>query len=231
MKNSLFVESINDQVFVEAVVNRVNTTKKECHIDDYFPKSIDKVGNNLKEFIKSKLREVIVGQINKIGILIDLDDFLITERLNYVNNAIQQAIKEELNEAITIQISAENQLQTIEIQENTVDFACYFMKIGNRGHLDTVLKTIANKPSDYADCLYNWQICVEGKNLKYDQNQYEKFWVNTYINLDTCQSSAHRGNKEKYCSMKNFEQVIKKNIFNLDHECLVDLKTFLKLFN
>lgn len=228
MSKKIFVESINDQKFVQAVSNCISIS-----FDDniFYPKSIDKAGNNLKDFIKTQLEEVQNGNIDKIGIIIDLDDFQVSERLSYVSDAIKRAFKEELNQEIELNFTSENQIQSIDIQGNTVDFVCYFMKVDGRGHLDTVLKTIANKPSGYADCLATWQTCVEDKKLTYDQNQYEKFWVNTYINLDTCTSSKHRGNKEKYCSMKNFEELITKNIFDLEHECLSDLKIFLRMTN
>jgi hypothetical protein len=233
MSSKIFVESINDQKFVQAVAKtiEIEATLHAINDETFFPKSIDKAGNNLKDFIKSQLKEALNGSINKIGIIIDLDDFTMLERFSYVNDAIKNAIQEEIGQKKIVNFTSENQMQTLDIQGNAIDFACYFMKVGNRGHLDTVLKEIAMKRSDYANCLETWKVCVKGKSLQYDQNQYEKFWVNTYINLDTCLSSKHKGNKEKYCSMKNFEELIKKDIFNLEHECLNDLKTFLKLFN
>lgn len=227
MSKKIFVESINDQKFVQAVSNNIGLT-----IDDHFfyPKSIDKAGNNLKDFIKTQLEEVQNGNIDKIGIIIDLDDFQVSERLSYVSDAIKRAFKEELNQEIKLNFTSENQIQSVDIQGNTVGFVCYFMKVDNRGHLDTVLKTIANKPSGYADCLATWQTCVEDKKLTYDQNQYEKFWVNTYINLDTCSKNDSK-QKERKCSMKALEYVMTKNIFDLEHECLSDLKIFLKMIN
>ncbi len=224
MSSKIFVESINDRKFVQAVATNEGITL----IDDcFFPKSIDKAGNNLKDFIRAQLKEALNGTVEKIGIIIDLDDFSVEKRLAYVSEALKNALLEETGENIASNFTAENQMQTIDIQGNNVDFVCYFMKVGNRGHLDTVLKEIATGPSGYADCLTTWQTCVDEKGLKYDQNQFEKFWVNTYINLDTCQSSKHKGNKDKYCSMKNFEELITKNIFNLKHECLNDLRVFL----
>jgi hypothetical protein len=227
MSYKIFVEGVSDQKFCQAIAYKIGLTIS----DEYFyPQSIDKEGNNLKKFIVNHFEAVENGQIDTLGIIIDLDDFTVQERLNYINDAIKRAFQEEYSIDINLVIGAENTTYFIDFQGNTLSFICYFMKVANRGHLDTVLKEIANKSSGYADCLTTWQTCVEGKKLQYDQNQYEKFWVNTYINLDTCTSSKHKGNKEKYCSMKNFDELIKKDIFNLEHECLNDLKIFLKMF-
>jgi hypothetical protein len=223
MAYRIFVESHNDRMFVQAVAQNIGISMND---DSFYPKNIGETPTNITTFIKDNLSEIQTGKIDKIGIIIDLDEVTIAERLNFVNKGVNDAFEG----TPILSFTAENQLQSIDIQENKIEIVCYFMKVGSRGHLDTVLKEIACKSSDYADCLIEYRKCIEAKKLKYTQSDFEKYWVDQYIRQDTC-TKKEQGQRENKCSMKVFNVVLQKGVFNLEHECLDNLKTFLKLFD
>ncbi len=222
MAYRIFVESPNDRKFIQAFGLNIGKTIAENH---FYEKNIGKTSTNITTFVQDNLSEILRGNVDKIGIIIDLDDFTISQRLDFVNEGINNALKG----ITTINFTTENQIQTLDIQGNNVDFVCYFMKVGNRGHLDTVLKEIASEPSNYADCLTEYRKCIEAKKLKYTQSDFEKYWVDQYIRQDTCKKTE-QGQRENKCSMRVLDFVLQKGVFNLKHKCLDDLKTFLKHF-
>ena len=51
-----------------------------------------------------------------------------------------------------------------------------------------------------------------------------------YVRYDTC-LNQEKYQAQKYCSMQNFNHVMKKDIWDFEHSALNDLKEFLILFS
>jgi hypothetical protein len=125
-----------------------------------------------------------------------------------------------------------NKLITVTTKDNiSVQLGCYFTNVDGQGELETLLKAIKIKPSDYADCLEAWRECVIAKGKMISQKDFDKFWVNNYIRFDTC-LNKERGRREKKCSMYNFDYILenKSHIFDFKSQLLDELKDFLILF-
>ncbi|MEG4235236.1 hypothetical protein QUA40_24495 [Microcoleus sp. Pol11C3] len=228
MSNIVIVESKNDRIFMQAMVEKLNCdiqVASPIYINDY--KSLE--GLSETELIKAlKALEANIDKkgIAKIGIIIDIDNCSEQERLKFVDRCIKPVFEAE---------SLSSTKQFIDIygdNETKAKLACYFTNVEGKGELETLLKAIKARESPYADCLDSWRSCIEekeGKKIK--QKDFDKFWISHYIRYDTC-SKKEQQQAEKYCSMLRFDYVMehKKDIWDWDHPALDDLKEFFTLF-
>lgn len=233
--NKLIVESKNDAAFVQALVNHINA-KAEVEeisiIEEFEDLGVGLSEQRLTQKIGDVLDEVRKKDVQKIGVLIDLDKESIENRIILVNKCLKKALFEKGFGENTEGVSSINAFATIKIDEATnIEFACYFTNVDGKGELETVLKKIKNQNSDYADCLEKWRNCLTEKGKDVSDKEFDKFWISNYIRFDTC-SNKDKGQAERKCSMQNFDFVLEnKRIFNFDDALLTDLKSFLKLFN
>ena len=215
VSSSIVVESENDKYFIEALIRKLNLDVKVdnpiCSIDNY-----ECLGGYTN--LTNKLKEIRFDKFTKLGIILDADDVGIQERIRFINDSLKTICSD-------VELTNINELNRSE--ELDIDIACYIMNIDGKGELETVLKTIKSEMSIHADCLYTWRVCLENEGCKISDKEFDKFWINNYLKFDTCKSSKHRGNKNKYCSN---EEAIKKDIWNFEHPSLIDLKDFLTLF-
>ncbi|MEG4085035.1 DUF3226 domain-containing protein [Microcoleus sp. POL10_C6] len=228
MSNLVIVESKNDAIFMKAMVEFLNCNIKieqPIYIEEYKALSgLDekKLTNALKA-LKADLQKT---DIEKIGIIIDIDNYSDRERLEFVDRCIKQVFEAE-------SLSSTKQFIDICTDHGTnAKLACYFTNVGGKGELETLLKTIKARESPHADCLDSWRSCIkekEGKEIK--QKDFDKFWINNYIRYDTCSKQDQKQAGRK-CSMSEFEYVMehKKDIWNWAHPALDDLKEFFTLF-
>lgn len=228
MSNILVVESKNDKFFVEAIINHLNLKNIEVEewticIADY--ECLEGTGN-LEETLKTLKNKIIKDEIDKVGIILDLDKHTIDKRLEDVNKAIDTVFTENYQNNLVRQ----NSFITLSADETfTFELACYFVNLNGRGEVEDILKEIKIAPSPHADCLDNWNQCLSNKQVKPDFKEKDllKEWVRFYIRYDTCKG-RERNQAGRKCSMEVALQ--KKNIWDFDHQCLNELKTFLEMF-
>lgn len=212
---------------MKAMVDFINCDiqiEEPIFIDDY--ESLEGLNETkLITTLKALDADLQKRDIEKIGIIIDIDNDSEQERLELVNKCIKQVFESEtlLSTKQFIDICGDNGTKA--------KLACYFTNVGGRGELETLLKAIKAKDSPYADCLDSWKTCLESKGKKINQKEFDKFWVSNYIRFDTCskQEQKQAGGK---CSMSKFDYVMehKKDIWDWDNPALDDLKDFFKLF-
>ncbi|MBD2136430.1 hypothetical protein H6F32_02255 [Anabaena sp. FACHB-1237] len=225
--NILIVESKNDQYFLQAIIRYLNFNIEVAPAimiaeDDY--KSMEGLNpKKLKDALNDLKTDIQKGKIEKIGIVIDIDDKQEIERINFVNDCLQAVFPEtkllkEIKNFIDINFDGFN-----------FQIACYFTNVNGEGELETVLKMIKKKDSIYADCLDSWRNCLltHGKEIKI--KDVNKFWVSMYLRFDTC-SNKEKRQAEKKCS---FEYAMKEKaeIWDFEHPILNDLKDFLQMFS
>ena len=186
MANRLIVESKNDKIFIEKLIQTLNLNNieidKPIYIDDYEcleGLSEKSVTNSLKSLSASLLK----NNIKKIGIIIDQDNCSQQERFEFINNCIDQVFRKsvylsDVNNLIEVKIINDNNI--------TLQLGCYFTNVNGQGELETVLKTIKTQDSDYADCLESWRSCVKEQAKNISDKDFDKFWISNYIRYDTC---------------------------------------------
>jgi hypothetical protein len=227
VSNLVIVESKNDKIFMQAMVEKLNfdiQVASPIYIDDY--QSLEGLSETeLTKALKNLERKIDRKDIEKIGIIIDIDNCSEQERLQFVDKCIKQVFEAE-------SLSSTKQFIDICTKLGTnAKLACYFTNVGGRGELETLLKEIKAIQSPYADCLNSWQTCIESQGKEINQKEFDKFWVSIYLRYDTC-SNQEQKQAGKKCSMSGFDYVMehKKNIWDWDNSALDDLKEFFKLF-
>lgn len=222
VSNLIIVESENDQYFISHLIHKWSISNTDVNHFDY------ELLGGLGGFAE-KIREIKHDKYNKIGVVVDADSEGIDNRVNFVNQHFKEYFQElaQNNSSINIDeiiIDSVNQLKSSINLE--VKFALHVTNVAGRGELDTLLKSIKSKESDYADCLEAWKTCVLSKNKEITDKEFDKFWVNNYLRFDTCDKEEKKQAGRK-CSG---EYAIKKDIWDLEHPNLGGLKGFLRLF-
>ena len=213
---------------MKAMVEKLNCdiqVEKPIHIHDY--ESLEGLSEKqLINTLKDLEADLQKREIEKIGIIIDIDHHSESERLQWVNKCIQEVFESEtlLSTKQFIDICGDN--------GTNAKLACYFTNVGGKGELETLLKVIKARESPHADCLDSWRSCIkekEGKEIK--QKDFDKFWINNYLRYDTC-SKQDQKQAERKCSMHRFDYVMehKKDIWDWKNSALDDLKEFFTLF-
>jgi hypothetical protein len=246
--NILIVESENDQYFIQALANFLNTKTTVCKIDDYRHSSLDET--KLKTQIGSALT---TKGISKIGVILDMDDSTIENRIKLINDCLINALKDNFDNDFKIskQLEKPNEFISVEIDKlTTIGFACYFTNVDGNGELETILKAIKNQDSNFADCiLEGWHDCIVSKGKKVvkrgesgdiTDKELLKLWVDFYKRFDTLK----KGNRNKdttdwktiWLGRTNDKGEFiapprGRDIFSLESNILDDLKAFLALFS
>ncbi len=226
MSNILVVESKNDRIFINTFIGFLNLEQNLLiSVDDY---------RELEGSDATKLRtslEVLKDEapqigLEKIGIILDIDNEAESKKLNFINECINHVFQNAsrlvtTKEFITVTTDYDDILQV----------ACYFTQVDSAGELETVLKTIKAKNSPHADCLKDWKNCIEQKDCKVTLKEFDKFWLSIYLRYDTCTKEEQKQASKK-CSMSGFDYVMKnkQEIWDFHHPVLNDLKQFLQLF-
>jgi hypothetical protein len=231
MKSILIVESENDKFFCERYIKHANTGEISinaeiapplCKIDDYECMSgLDK-GKlvNALNAIRNRSRK---EPITKIGIVIDIDDKTKQERIDLINEAIQDS---ELT--VSNKISDINSFIEAKVDEDiSIQIAIYFTNINQKGSLDTLLKGIKTGSSDFADCLHSWRDCIIAKGKAIKDSDFDKFWLSVYMRYDQC-SSIEQKQAGRKC---NFKSSLDKDIWNFNMNILHPFRDFLLLFS
>jgi hypothetical protein len=227
VSNIVIVESKNDAIFMQAMVDTLNCAIQvdpPIYIDNY--KSLEGLSETkLITTLKDLEADLQKRDIEKIGIIIDIDNYSEPERLEWVNKCIQQVFESET-------LSSTKQFIDIGGDNGTkAKLACYFINFEGKGELETLLKAIKARESPHADCLNSWKTCIESQGQQINQKGFDKFWVSIYLRYDTCSDNEQQQAGRK-CTMSGFDYVMehKKDIWNWDNPALDDLKEFFTLF-
>jgi len=217
--NSLIiVESRNDQFFIEKLKDFLNFDKNN---------DVQPICNDSTDFeclsggidkIKLKLSVIKYDQYDKIGIVLDADSDGIEKKLELINEKLKHKTVD-----IDIKFSKINEL--IYSKNKDVHFAVYITNVDGKGELETLLRKVKNKDSNHADCLEAWRNCLQSKKVEITDKDFNKFWVNNYLRFDTCNKNERRQAGIKCMG----ELAIKKDIWDLNHPLLTDLKEFLTI--
>jgi hypothetical protein len=228
-RNTLIVESKNDKCFFDAIIQHLN-----CNIEIAPPILIsdkdylEMNGLNSQKLI-SALEDLKVdiqkGKVEKIGIIIDIDSESENNRIEFINDCVQHVFLNPTS------LEKTNEFISIDLDGFDIQLACHLTNVNGRGELETILKEIKSKPSNHADCLDSWRDCIQNQDEVIKSKDFDKFWVDMYVRFDTC-SNQEKKQAGRKCSMSGFDYIMtnKKDIWNLDHPILNDLKHFFRLF-
>lgn len=228
-RNILIVESKNDKYFFDAIIRYLNydiEIETPILISDIDYRPLDGLdAKKLEKALKDLKADIQKGEIEKVGIIIDIDNNSKEARIAFINNCIQRIFPD------APLINNTNEFISLSFDELNIQLACYFTNVDGQGELETLLREIKNSDSAFADCLESWQDCLQRQGQEITTKEFDKFWVNMYIRFDTCSREEKFRAGEK-CSMSKFDYIMKEKaaIWNLDHPLLDDLKQFFQMF-
>jgi len=214
-KTLLLVEGSNDKAFVNILALDLDLVN---FLDVRSIGGIDNLKNHLQS-IKNDLQDY---DFSNLGLIIDIDESEIIEKINYIENSLK-ILNFEFNNF------DENILETILIAEDALEIKVkvFFMSASNKkGELIDLLKEIKLQPSDISDC------AIECLKKKVDSNDKELMddWLHLYLKWD-CSSRKDRKNGSKIGLDKEETKLRINYMFDLQSEKLNPLKTYLKQFS
>lgn len=226
MSNILIVESENDKFFFQALVDEL---KYDIEIEEpiYIDLEYECLQGLSKKRMINALKELEADiqkrDIEKIGIVIDIDTFTREQRLEWFQECLDAVFPQSQKLANTGEFI---EIETI-FAEN-IKLACYFTNVDGNGELETVLKAIKAQESPHADCLIDWKNCITDRRKQISEKDFDKFWVAIYLRYDTCSRKEQKQAARK-CSFE-YSMKEKKTIWNFADPLLDDVKAFLNLF-
>ncbi len=213
--NKIIVESHNDQLFIEKLIENLNInglkiSEPICNIDEFV--CLSGMGN-----LKRKLLDLKLDDIDKLGIVLDADEIGVEERIEQLNNVLSET-------GISVLFTKNNDSKYDE--KIDLHISCHIVNIEGYGELEDLLMAIKTQASVYADCLDVWSKCLDEEGYEISKKDLIKFKVNNYIRFDTC-LEEERKQVSKKCG---FESALQKDIWDFDHTALREIKSFLALF-
>lgn len=230
MSNLLVVESENDKFFIEAIIKQLNLSHQvtvenwEIYIDEYA--CIGGTGK-LKDTLMSLKHKYETGKFyrEKVGIIFDQDKASTEARLKLINDTVREVF------GSTDSFQKTSSFITLQADETcSFELACYFIHLDGAGEVENILKEIKVADSPHADCLSeNWINCLKEKEKQttFSDKELVKEWVRFYMRYDTCDKKRRKQAALK-CDMA--AALERTEIWDFEHPCLNELKSFLMLF-
>jgi hypothetical protein len=225
-RNILIVESKNDKYFFQSVIKHLNydlEVEAPIFLDEDYREMAGLDPTKLTQALKSLKAEIQKEDIDRVGIIIDIDRHSETERIQFINDCIGKVFSD------TIPLDRVNQFIDLNFEDYNVQLACYFTNVDGQGELETVLRAIKSQDSTYADCLHSWRECLTNQGKEITDKDFDKFWVANYTRYDTCTNKDKKQAGRK-CTL-DYALQTKISVWNFDHPILDKLKVFFKLFN
>ncbi|AWL17882.1 aldolase/synthase [Acinetobacter nosocomialis] len=232
MNHKIIVESFNDQAIYTHVLKNFCTSNTDV---ETFTDGLDwielaglertKLITKLKD-IRSEL--IRAQEITKIGIIIDLDDSSVEERIKFLNELCSEAFE------LTIDIEKVSEFKLYEIPEQDIEFklAYCFSGLNGQGELEHLLKEIADTSnSHHANCLETgWKQCLASKGIIVRDKDLRKLWIDFYKRMD-CLSHKERKQAKQNVQWDTFLSLYPEKFdFSKDIPELNDLRQFLTFF-
>jgi hypothetical protein len=177
----------------------------------------------LTKALKSIKAEIQKEDIERIGIIIDIDRDSEIDRIKFINECIVKVFPD------AIPLDRINQFIDLNFEDYQIQLAYYFTNVDGQGELETVLKAIKSQDSTHADCLDRWRECLTSNDKKITDKSFDKLWIANYIRYDTSTKDEKKDAANKLTL--NYALENKPSIWNLDHSILSKLKVFFRLFN
>ncbi|WP_295615172.1 DUF3226 domain-containing protein [Chamaesiphon sp. GL140_3_metabinner_50] len=225
-RNILIVESNNDKYFFQSVIKHLDIDLEVAapvFLDEDYRAMDGSDSTKLINALKDLKADIQKEDIERIGIILDVDRHSEAERIKFINDCIIKVFPK----AITLDRA--NQFTDLNFEAYPIKLACYFTNVNGQGELETVLKVIKNQDSTYADCLDRWRECLVSNGKKITDKKFDKLWIVNYIRYDTATKDEQKHADRKLTL--NYALENKSFIWNLDHPILAELKVFFRLFN
>lgn len=233
-KHILFVEGESDERFFKTLIqysqNREDINTSVQSID------FSKIGGSDEKKMEIAFRSIRTdlrnGNINSLGIIIDIDSYSLAERIEHINSAAVEAFGDyqfsNFSEVITqINLKPNNAIE--------IPFSYQIIKDENgKGNIETLLQNLVTQNPIAANCLEEWRKCATANGVKIKQSDFSKFWKEVYIRYDYCSNKELAKHAVDNCtfekSLNNMLIDEKPKAWNFEHDSLADLRNYLNQF-
>ena len=147
--NVMIVESQDDAAFLRAIIEHINESNHLTItiVEFYILDGIERENyRSLEQRLKRLNNTLLKDDIQKIGIVLDLDEQTRQERLALVSQCIQRVFIE------AARIDDIQKLFQLNASTNT-QIGCHFLHVNEQGELETLLREIKTQDSLHADCV------------------------------------------------------------------------------
>jgi hypothetical protein len=225
-RNILIVESKNDKYFFQSVIKHLNydiEIEDPIFLDEDYRDMDGSDSKKLTNALKDLKADIQKEDIDRVGIIIDIDRASEAERVKFINDCIVKVFP------AAVPLDRVNQFIDLNFEDYQVQIACYFTNVDGKGELETVLRAIKSQDSTHADCLDRWRECLKNNGKEIDDKRFDKLWVANYIRYDT--STKDDTKHAKTNLTLNYALENKPWIWDLEHQILDELKVFFRLFH
>jgi len=189
----LLVEGKSDKYFFEFLSKEYNL-RFEIH----------EIGgiDNLKKALYEN-----IDKYENIGIVLDMDNATIDERLSFVNNCLQEM---EINMVLD---------KNFDIKEfDGVKIGCFFIN----PYLEEFIINISQIEKTAYRCIEHWINCFDPNKERLSDKEIKKLYYEVFKKYDIC-NKKERQNYQKNCNEKNlFEKM------NINFSKINNIKNFLE---
>jgi len=220
-KKIILVEGEQDKQFIDRV-------RKQLHINgvEILELEVETMGGetNLGNKLLNEIKNAIYkGNLDQLGVIIDMDAHKARDRFDKINNDFLKA------GFLSPKIDAQNTFYTLSLADDSssnCQVGCYLMNHNGQGNLEDILMAICAKNTDFADALQCWRECLTKNGKVVKDSDYKKQWLQFYARYDCC-DKKEATQAGKNCTL---EKAFEKGSFDLNHNILQDLHSFLNLF-
>jgi hypothetical protein len=225
-RNILIVESKNDKYFFQSVIKHLNydiEIEDPIFLDEDYRDMDGLDSKKLTNALKDLKADIQKEDIERVGIIIDIDRASEAERVKFINDCIVKVFP------AAVSLDRVNHFIDLNFEDYQVQLACYFTNVDGKGELETVLRAIKSQDSTHADCLDRWRECLTNNGKEIDDKRFDKLWIANYIRYDT---STKDDTKHARTNLTlNYALENKSFIWNLEDQILDELKVFFRLFH
>jgi hypothetical protein len=225
-RNILIVESKNDKYFFQSVIKHLNydiEIEDPIFLDEDYRDMNGLDSKKLTNALKDLKADIQKEDIERVGIIIDIDRASEAERVKFINDCIVKVFP------AAVPLDRVNQFIDLNFEDYQVQLACYFTNVDGQGELETVLRAIKSQDSTHADCLDRWRECLTNNDRTITDKSFDKLWIVNYIRYDTSTKDDKKHAKTNLTL--NYALENKPFIWDLEHQILDELKVFFRLFN
>ncbi len=226
----ILVEGTNDKFFIISLLNFLNNSKSTVTPILSFNEIGGCDAKKIAIALNSNKTELRSGKVKSLGIIIDIDNNTIENKLSTINEAIKISFPDN-----GARLTENENSITLLIEENEIKFSYFLMQNSEgTGNTENLLKELITTEPIAANCLDTWRSCL--KDLKISDSQFLKEWTNFYLRYDYCADKNLSKHASDNCNMQgamnNINDTEKANAwdFTKDNSILNSLKKYLSNF-
>jgi hypothetical protein len=197
IKKYLLVEGESDERFFSTYIKYLELNNSSVNAVSLAFRKIGGSDDKKLTLAISELKADLRNKpIDKIGIILDIDESSKEEKTKQVNNVLKDIFENDL-------IFNDNVFSIKINDKRTVTISYHFIEdIAGIKNLELLLQQITTCDPVAANCLSDWISCARDKGAKVRDSDYLKLWRDIYVRYDYCKERALNKHASENCSFE-----------------------------